>query len=134
MSAATPGRTIGDLLGELPRQFQKLIRTEVLMARTEILENLGKMRLGGALVGVGLLIGLSALTILLEGFAHSLANAGVPLNLAELSVGALAFVGALAALKAGIGRIKASSLVPQRTIGHLKRDVAAIDPMRDHHE
>ena len=133
-TSTSTGRSIGELLGELPRQFQKLIRTEVLMARSEVAENLGKMRAGAVLVGTGALVALAAFTVLLEGVAHSLVRAGLPQDVAELIVGSAVCVAGFAAVKTGINRLKAGSLVPQRTIEHLKRDVAAIDPMRQHHE
>ena len=129
-----PQTPLTDLIGMLATQLQRLIRTECRIARAEIGENMGKMRAGAVLTAFGVIILVPALTLLLAGAALSLVNTGWSSNIAAFAVGGTTLaIGVLFAI-VGLNRVRAVSLVPEKALTQLQRDVAAVNPMRQHHE
>ena len=134
MATIPLGRPIGDLLGDLLSQFQRLIRTEYLIARAEVGENLGKIRAGAVLLVVGAVLLLPALTILLWGIAQLLTRAGLAQDIATLLVGAVAVIVGTIVLMTGIGRVQSVNLMPEKTLTNLQRDAAAVNHGTHQHE
>jgi len=132
--SSPPGRSIGDLLGDLVSQTQRLIRTEYLIARAEIGGNLAKMRAGAVLMVAGAILLLPALTVLLWGVALLLTRAGLATDIAALLVGLAACAIGAIVLITGINRVKSVNLVPEKALDHLQRDVAAVNYARSSHE
>jgi hypothetical protein len=79
----------------------------------------------GALLVCAALFLIPALVELLMALAALLQELGLRASLAHLIASgvALVVVGALAGI--GVGRLRANSLVPERTVNQLQRDVAA---------
>ena len=128
------GRSVPDLLGDLIGQFQRLIRTEYLLARAELGENLGKMRAGAVLLVAGAILILPGATVLLWGLALALTRAGVPDYAAGLLVGAAVCIAGAIMMTVALRRMKSVQLVPEKALNHLQRDVAAVNHASHKHE
>jgi uncharacterized membrane protein YqjE len=134
MTTETPGRSIPDIIGSLVRQVTGLIRNESQLARAEISEKIDKLTGAAVMMGAGAVLVLPALVILLQALVVALAQAGWPPALAALTVGALtlAFGAVLGVM--GLKRLKAVSLVPEKTINQLQQDVAVATETRYEHD
>lgn len=122
--------SIGDLIGRLRDDSTALIRDEVALAKTEISEKLSMAGKNGGIVAAGALVGYSALVILLIAIGSlitaGLVEAGFSLamgNFLGLAIVAIV-VGIISAvlIKSALERLKASNLVPERTVQSLKED------------
>ena len=125
MTSFRDGRTIPDLLSEVFRQLSTLVRSEISLAQAEV-----TAKATAAAVGIGLLLGaalmvVAALVLLLMTVAALLMAVGLsdPLSFLLAAMLGLIVSGTLAWL--GLGRLRASTLAPQRTIGQLHRDASA---------
>lgn len=113
---------ITDVIGDTTDLFQ----TEIRLIRAEINDNVARLTSSITVVGSGAVIALAALIILLHGVVSWLALAGVPPHWGFLLVGILTAAVAAAALSKGLKDLKASRLVPDRSIQQLKADLAAV--------
>ena len=114
------GRAFGSLLSEFFDQGKRLIRAEIALAKTELRQEVTKVKAGGILVGAGgLLLFIGAL--LFAAFAVVLLQYVLPLWAATLIV-TVAFlaIGAGIAM-AGIKQLKQIH-APNQTIQTLKED------------
>lgn len=130
MDPSTENRPLTQLLATLGHQVQRLIATEVQLARAEVKENLAKSRSALGLALVGLVLLLPALTIFLQGIVNALLIAGIRSDLAALGVGIGVGGVSILLILAGLKKAKAVNLVPEKAISHLQRDVAAVNPVR----
>ena len=130
MTMEPNNRSIPDLLMHLVRQLTELIRSEGQLARAEISEKMEKVTGASIMIGAGAGLLLPALVILLQAAVAALVEAGWSAGLAALVVGviALAIGGVLCAM--GFQRLKAVSLVPQKTIRQIQEDVAVATETR----
>jgi hypothetical protein len=122
---ATDNRSVSELFTDALNQFSKLVRNEIQLARKEL-----SAKAGEAMYGIALLVGagfffIPALVELLAALAAWMEDLGTgrPLALLIAGVVGLVIVGILAA--AGMSRLKANSLVPERTLNQIQQDVAA---------
>ena len=113
-------RSLGDLLAQLSRETGQLVRKEVELATTEMMEKArqaatgaGIAAAGGALVHAGLLVLLAALVI-------GLAQIGVAPWLSALLVAILTIVVGYLFVNKGLARVRRTSLVPTQAIETLK--------------
>ena len=118
-------RTFSELFADALNQFSALLRNELQLARKEI-----SLKASEATTAVALLVGagLFLIAVLVELFAALAAwmlELGTGPSLAHLIAGGVGLL--IVALLGGIGmnRLKANSLVPQRTFNQLQQDVAA---------
>jgi hypothetical protein len=119
-------RLVSDLFADALNQFSKLVRNELLLARAEI-----SVKMSEAMTAVGLLVSaalflIPTLVVLLAALATWMVELGTRPSVAHLIAGAVGLV--ITGILAGIGmsRLKASSLVPERTLDQLQRDVASV--------
>jgi len=110
------------LVTQLGSDFAYLLQTEIRMARAELSERLSAAASAGAYVAAAAVLLLSGFIVLLVDIARWLEVAGLfyPWSLLLVAIVALAAGGALAFV--GVGRLKESSLVPQRTLGQMRED------------
>jgi hypothetical protein len=114
------GRAFGSLLSEFFDQGKRLIRAEIALAKTELRQEVTKVKAGGILVGAGgLLLFIGAL--LFAAFAVVLLDLVLPLWAATLIVTVL-FLGIGAGIAmAGVKHLKQIH-APNQTIQTLKED------------
>jgi hypothetical protein len=122
---ASDNRPVSELVSDAVNQFAKLVRNELELARAELAVKFGKIFTGAGLLGAAALFTIPALVLLLLALGAWLEELGLSSPLAFLVAGivGLILVAVLAAI--GIGRLKAETLIPNRTIDQLQRDVAA---------
>jgi hypothetical protein len=134
MTMEPTNRSIPDIIMHLVRQLTELIRSEGQLARAELSEKVDKFAAGGIVLGAGAVLLLPAIVILLEAAVAALVEAGWSTGLAALIVGvvALAIGGVLCAI--GIQRLRAVSIVPQKTIRQIQQDVAVATETRYDHD
>src|SRR6516164_10463215 len=108
-------RSVPELFGSVFRQVAELMRTEGMLARTEMSEKMSHMGTGlGLLVG-GAVLAMPALVILMSAAAAALVeNAGWTPYIASLFVGGLSLLIGLALLSLGANRLRAGNLLPER--------------------
>ena len=110
------------LVTQLGSDFAYLLQTEIRMARAELSERLSAAASAGAYVAAAAVLLLGGFIVLLVDIARWLEVAGLfyPWSLLLVAIVALAAGGALAFV--GVGRLKESSLVPQRTLEQMRED------------
>jgi len=115
-------RSVGQLLGDVTKEFQALLRKELELAKAETKEELQKATAAGKAFGFAGLMGYLALVMLSFAAAWALTSI-MPTGWAFFAVGVV-FV-AVAALMALRGRreLKKFHAVPEETVETLKEDV-----------
>jgi hypothetical protein len=116
-------RPVGGLLSDLARQFTLLLRQEMALARAEILGKIGTLGGAGGLIAAGALIAFAGFLYLLAAATLGLGKV-VEMWLAALIVGAAVVVVGIALALIGRARLRASKLMPFRTVRSLKDDAA----------
>jgi Na+/melibiose symporter-like transporter len=115
-------RSLGQLLGDVTRELQALVRKELELARAETKEELQRAGAAGKRFGVAGLAGYLAVVMLTFAAAWAL-TAGMPTGWAFFAVGAaLGLVAGAMALQ-GRRRLREFHPVPQETTETLKEDV-----------
>ena len=118
-------RSVPELFGSVFKQMAELVRTEGMLARTEMSEKMSRMGSGlGLLVG-GAILAMPALVILLEAAVAALVESGMAPYWASLLVGGIALVIGLILLSLGANRLRAGNLIPDRTLQQLQYDANA---------
>jgi Putative Actinobacterial Holin-X, holin superfamily III len=119
-------RSIPDLFGSVFKQLAELMRTEGMLARTEMSEKMSHMGTGlGLLVG-GAVLAMPALVILMEAAVAALVeNGGMAPYWASLLVGGLSLLLGLLLLSLGANWLRAGNLMPDRTLQQLQYDANA---------
>jgi uncharacterized membrane protein YqjE len=118
-------RSVSELFADALNQFSALLRNELQLARKEMSLKASEATTAVALlVGAGLFL-IAVLVELLAALAAWMQELGTGPSLAHLIAGGVGLL--IVALLGGIGmnRLKANSLVPQRTFNQLQQDVAA---------
>jgi hypothetical protein len=118
-------RSIPEIFTDLIGQLTALLGKEGELARTEMSEKITQVGVGLGLLVAGAVLLIPALVILLQAAVSALVTAGyLKESLSALVVGGAALIIGLIFALAGMSRIKAKRLVPNRTVHQIKRDVA----------
>jgi len=117
-------RSIPDIFVDLFKQAATLVRIEVQLARVEALEKMAQVAGSLGLIAGGAVLLIPALVVWLEAAVSALQERGFAAPLAALIVGGSVLVIGLIFLFVGVGRLKAKSLVPDKTIQQLQRDAS----------
>jgi len=134
MTIEPHSRSISDILASLARQVTGLIRNESQLARAEISEKIDKLTGAAVMIGAGAVLVLPALVILLQALVAALAERGWSPALAALLVGAATLALGAVLCVIGLNRLKAVSLIPQKTLNQIQQDVAAATETRYEHD
>jgi hypothetical protein len=121
-------RPIGSLFTDLARETSALVRTEVQLAKTEIVERASQFASGLVMLIAGGLLLYAAFLVLLFAAALGLGQAfdwwaSMPW-LPPLIIGAIVAVIGIALLLKGRGDVRPANLVPRRTVASLKEDAS----------
>lgn len=119
-------RTLPQLIADLVNQFTELFQTELRLVKAEFSEKLSQYANGGTMIGAGGVALLVALFLVLQAIVLWLAALGLPERWGYLLVGLV--VGGIGAgvLMKGINNLKTTNLVPDRTLGQVRADVATV--------
>lgn len=118
-------RSVPELFGSVIRQFAELMRTEGMLARSEMTEKVTHLGSGlGLLVG-GAILAMPALVILMEAAVAALVESGTAPYWASLIVGGLSLLLGLLLVSLGANWLRSGNLVPNRTLQQLQFDANA---------
>lgn len=120
-SSGQDDRSLGQLFGDLSREFSELMREEVHLAKAELREEASKAGKAGGMFGGAALAGYMCLLLVSFAAAWGLA-ALIPTGFAFLIVGALYGIAAAVLFVRGRKQIKQVSPVPDQTVETLKED------------
>ena len=115
-------RPIPELFTDLVGQVTNLVRKEGQLARAEISEKVTRALTGMAMILLGAMLLIPALTVLLQAAVMGLINTGTDPTIATLLVGGVALLVGLVLGLVGWSWIKPTAMVPDKTIDQLKRD------------
>jgi len=118
-------RSIPELAGSVFRQLADLMRTEGMLARTEMSEKMTHMGTGLALLVGGAILAMPALVILLSAAVAALMENGWTPWWASLLVGGLSLMLGLLLLSLGANWLRSGNLIPSRTLQQLQYDANA---------
>ncbi len=117
-----PDKSLGDLLGQLTKDFSNLVSTQVELAKLEIKEEVARAGKGAGMLGGGAVAGY--LSVLLLSFAAAWGLAAVmPTGFAFLIVGAVWLAVAGVLFLNGRKELKSVNPVPQQTKAELQEDI-----------
>lgn len=122
-------RSIPDLVSDAFGQLAKLVGNEFDLARAEMADKFDKAARAGALIGVGAIIVIPALTLILFALAALLVQSGFTPAAGYLIVGVGAAVIAAILIWVGMNRMSGDALRPSMTIDQLQRDKIAAKEM-----
>ena len=119
---AAGDRSVSDVLQDIIRNVQEIVRSEVRLAKTEIREEAAKTKSSGLLLGAGAVAAIFALLFLLLTIVYALALV-MPNWAAALIVGAALAVVASVIFTAGLKQFKQIHPTPERTVETIKENV-----------
>jgi len=115
-------RSISDVVQDIIRNVQEMLRSEVRLAKTELREEAVKAKTAGALLGGGAVSAFFAVFFLLLMTVYALTRV-LPDWAAALIVAAFTAIVAALMLTAGIKRFKQVHPTPERTVENIKENV-----------
>ncbi|MCU1424913.1 MAG: phage holin family protein [Microbacteriaceae bacterium] len=119
-------RSLFKLIADLPGYLTDLIRSEVELLKTELVEKAKLLGVGVGLVVAGAVIALFAFQVLLAAAVAGIAEA-LPVWLAALIVGVVLLIVTAVLVMIGVKQLKRGAPpVPTETIDSVKKDVNAI--------
>jgi uncharacterized membrane protein YqjE len=114
-------RSLTDVLQNIIRNVQEIVRAEVRLAKTEIIEEATKAKTAGLFLGVGAVAAIFATLFLLLTIVYALTRV-MPDWAAALTVGAALAIVASIVLSTGVKRFK-EVRAPERTVETIKENV-----------
>ena len=117
-----PDKSLGDLFGDLSREFGELVRTQTELAKTEIRAQTDKAKIAAGAFGGAALAGYMALVLLSFAAAWGLSEV-MPEGFAFLIVGVIYAVVAGVLYLRGRRQVEELNIVPEQTIESVKEDV-----------
>ena len=118
---AASDRSISVILQDVLRNLQLIVRSEVRLAKTEVREELTKVKPAIMLLAVGAVCGLFGILFLLLTTMYALALA-LPLWASAFVVAVVLLIIAAITLKTGQKRMEHVHPVPDRTIASMKEN------------
>ncbi len=120
-----PRAPIAGLIRQIADDATHLARSEIKLARAELMANIGELARPVVMVAVAALLGVAALFALMVAFIGWLAPF-VGVGWAALIVTVADAVIALLLLSAGMRGFKTATLLPERALRSVEKDVAAV--------
>jgi len=124
MSARESARPLTSLFTDTISDLTNLFQTEIRLVRAEMNEKISRVANSGALIAAGAIVMLPAVFVLMLAIVRWLAVAGLPEQWGLTLVGLVVAAAGGGLVWKGINNLKASALVPQRTIRQVRADLA----------
>ena len=115
-------RSVPDVLQDIVRNVQDIVRCEVRLAKVEIREEARRAISSGVWIGAGTVGAVSAWTLLLWTLAYALATR-MPMWAATLAVAVVMAAAAAVLVMGGIRRAKRIQPIPERTVESVKENL-----------
>jgi len=119
---AAEDRSLSNVLEDVIRNVQEIVRSEVRLAKTEIREEAARGKSAMLLLGAGAVTAIFAILFLLLMIVHTMALV-MPSWAAALIVGSALALVASVMLPAGVRRFKHIPPTRERTVGTMKEHV-----------
>jgi hypothetical protein len=126
MARIDQDRSLIQLVADVVNDMAALVHTEMRLVRTEISEKVSQLAGGGTSVGLGAVALIAALFLVLQAVVKWLAIAGLPEEWGLLVVAIVVGVAGFAFVMKGINSIKATTLLPDRTLHQVRADLATV--------
>lgn len=123
--AMEASRSIADVLQDILGNVQTIVRAEVTLARTELLDDASRAVASLAWLVAGAACAMLATTFLLWTIAYALARVW-PMWAATLAVAVVLAVGCGVLIRSGLRRFKRLDFKPEHTVDSMKENVAWI--------
>lgn len=124
MSLSNDMQAIPRLFGNAVEQLGKLVQNEANLARAEIGERIGQVKLGATYLAVAAVFAIPAAVVLLIALAIWLSTAfALTLVTGYVIAGALGAVIALVLALTGMSHLKPENLTPTVTLREVERDI-----------
>jgi hypothetical protein len=117
-------RPLTSVMTQVVSDAAYLVQTEIRLARSEISEKLGAAASSGAYIGAGAVLLLPGIFVLLMAIVRWLEIAGLPTQWGLLLVGGIVTLIGVALAMSGANSLKASTLVPDRTLHQVREDIS----------
>jgi VIT1/CCC1 family predicted Fe2+/Mn2+ transporter len=124
ISTDRPAPSIPTLVSDALAQVADLVRAEVRLAKTEMMEKVNGAVAAGASVAIGGVLLLAALFLFLQGIVAVLVTLGMNPTLAIFVVAVVTALVGYFVLRKGLNALSASNVVPDRTVRSLEKDAA----------
>jgi len=115
-------RSFMDVMQDILRNVQEIVRSEVRLAKTELREEVVKAKTSGVLLGAGSMAAIYSVLFLLLMAMFALMLV-MPSWAAALTVAAVLAIFSTVALSAGLKRMKQITPAPPRTVETIKENV-----------
>jgi uncharacterized membrane protein YqjE len=115
-------RSVSDVLQDIVRNLQDMVRSEIRLAKVEIREEARRAISSGVWIAVGTVGAVSAWTLLLWTLGYALATR-MPMWAATLVVAVVMAAAAAALIIGGIRRAKRIQPIPERTVESVKENL-----------
>lgn len=121
-TSANAEPSVSDLISGILGQASKLMRTELRLAQGEATAKIKQAGIGLGFLAGGVALGLASVVMLLVTVMAIFAALGVPVWLAAFLALLLGLGGTAGLAWAGLQRLKADEMRPERTLRQLQRD------------
>ncbi|MGF7161584.1 hypothetical protein FHS85_003225 [Rhodoligotrophos appendicifer] len=125
MAMPVENRSFTDLLSDTFSQLGDLVRSEIQLARTEMLLQVSKAANAVGFLAAAAVLAIPALVMLLLTISAALVEAGLDEWLGNLIATVIGMAASAILAWIGLNRIKAASFVPKRTLEQLHLDAVA---------
>jgi uncharacterized membrane protein YqjE len=115
-------RSVSDVLQDVLRNLEDIVRSEIRLARVEIREEVRGAVSSSVWIAVGAVGAVSASTLLLWTLAYALATR-MPIWAATLVVAVVIAVASMVLIVSGIRRAKRIQPIPERTVKVVKENL-----------
>lgn len=115
-------RSLGELFGDLSRETSQLVRNEVDLAKTEMLQKATNVGKDVGYLAVGGLVAYAGVLVLVAALVFGLIAAGLPAWASALIVGLIIAGIGYFFVQRGLSALERDNLVPNATIQTLKED------------
>jgi len=115
-------RSVSDVLQDILRNVQDMVRSEIRLARVEIREEVRRAVSSSVWIGAGTVGALSAWIFLLWALAYALATR-MPMWAAALVIAVVMAAAAAVLIMGGIRRVRRIQPIPERTVESVKENL-----------
>ena len=115
-------RSISDVLQDILRNVQEMVRSEIRLAKVEIREEVRRAISSSVWIAAGAVVAVSAWLFLLWTLAYALATR-MPMWAATLVVSVVIAASATVLIMGGIRRAKRIQAIPERTVESVKENL-----------
>jgi len=112
------------LIAQAMSEFTSLVRSELRLAQAEMGEKISGLGNAAVMLAIGVVASLGSVLVLMLGAVEWLSRAGIPHRWGFLLVGIVGIVIGLVSMLKAMGRLRSTTVLPDRTIHQFKADIS----------